>query len=628
MFSKSKLVFAALSLAVVSSSYASCIKDLCLNDIAIDPNNSVGIVVGLDVEKGIISFKREGYSYNSNYTYSQLSKKIESSEFTFGKYIIDENNNVGKVRYVFKDNRMQYKKNGYSYYHVSRKLKPEVDELNNIKAGIKVIDSNNNTGKAIHVFSDGRVEYRKNGYSYNHISSSLKNEVLVDKSSGIKAGMTVINNDNNVGTAKTVFADGRIEYRKNGYSYNHISSKLVKRVESLGELERDILVINSDNTIGRVVNVFEDGRVEYRKNGYSYNHIGRNLSHRVEESEVGLREGMYAIDSDNSVGVIKNIFSNGKIEFRKNGYSYSHIRSKLSKEIDSHTKYLKGEDYATNNNQIGTVLRFFENGKVQLSRNGYSLISSKLYPEVSSVLGIEVGGQLVLPGEEEVKAIRLFENNTVEFEVKDANDESQLMKLSSKILDINTMTNTDYTTWAGALYIHLQYENNAFSITQNKAVIAKADYETLRATLLDKLENEEIYPNNDDIRNKLIKHLTKDREDQVDNTTLDTNEDNRDIIVDSNAQSGVKIYQVIVNKKKIVSDVLAVLNKYNLNYTVISESEVQSTSPVIRFDYKNGILKKSCHVSIEENNSIKTAVYKSNLKNVLDVCLDKLEGLL
>lgn len=82
----------------------------------------------------------------------------------------------------------------------------------------------------------------------------------------IREGDTVITEDNIVGIVRTVFEDGRVVIWHDGWGGGNdkVVKGVVKSVDCLGTVCAGDKVIDRNNTVGTAKTLFEDGRVEIR----------------------------------------------------------------------------------------------------------------------------------------------------------------------------------------------------------------------------------------------------------------------------------------------------------------------------------------------------------------------------
>lgn len=631
---KSLLLCSVLTLGCISNVYANCLKDLCVNDTVMDSSDYVGVIRSVDEANNEFKVRREGYTYDTTSSYSELSKKIDSGVYSLSRFVIDESDKVGNIRHAFKDGRVQYRRIGYNYNHVSSRLAVEIDKDGLITKGKTIIDSSDKIGTVLHVFNDGRIEYRRQNYSYNHVEKKLAAKIELNTKLGIRDGSKVIDQDNKVGIVRNVFSDGRVEYRREGYTYSHVTKDLTVEVREYNNLAKDTTVIDSDDKIGIVYNVFRDGRVLYRRNKYNYNHVASDLVRKVNSTKTGIKMDDFVLDTDDKVGEVRNVFEDGRVEYRREGYNYSHIDTKLYKEVATNDKYEKGIEYASDDFGIGKINRFFENGKMQILTENSKRVVSVLYPEVESIGDLTQDSIVVVPTKIATKVLRLFANNTAEVTLEyTSSDEVVKENKLLKIIDIQSLTESDVANWLTPIVLTMEMNDTKAMNRFVTHLINEKDYKNLEISIVNMLDENNLSYNGK-VKKYLLEYFDLSQTGSIvttDTVTTDI-ENNVDTTVISDLTTNTVVdkitYQVVINKNKYNDEVISVFNKLNLNYILLSESELVDSSPVLRFNLKNKIFSKSCHISLQEGNSMKTDIYETNNKNILDICLEKLETLL
>ncbi len=347
-------------LFINSSFAADCLSEICVGAKIIDSRDYVGNVVAIDKQKGEISYKRIGYNSTVNASPTQLSVEIDSNIFPPSKTIIDERNYVGKVLIAFKDGRIQYKRNGYNSKPVSKKLVPAVQSINDISKNSVVIDERNYVGIALNVFKDGRIQYKRNGYNSKPVSKKLV--PAVPSLNDISKNIVVIDERDYVGKVLIVFKDGRVQYQRNGYGSTPISTQLVPAVPSLNNISKNTVVIDERNYVGKVLIVFKDGRVQYQRNGYGSTPISRNLSPEVDTHPLYNKHEYYS-DEAYKIGKVKTFFANEKVELDYENSSWG--ATTLFNKVSSLNGYRSHTSIITSQNIFGEISMVFENGAVQ-----------------------------------------------------------------------------------------------------------------------------------------------------------------------------------------------------------------------------------------------------------------------
>ena len=532
------LLVIVFSFAALPWAYAlDCLQGICVGNRVIDSSDYVGKVVGIDGEKQQIIYLRDGYSSKSSTSASRLSVEISSSKFPINTFVIDSSNYVGKVFAAFADGRVQYLRDGYSSKSVSKNVQPEVSELNKIKAGKVVIDSSDYVGVVSHVFADGRVQYLREGYSSKSVSKNVQSEVpelnnikagkvVIDSSdyvgvakhvfadgrvqylreghssksvsknvqpevyekNGIQMGMLVIDSSDYVGITVHVFADGRVQYLREGHSSKSVSKYVQPGVSELNNIKAGKVVIDSSGYVGAAKHVFADGRVQYLREGYSSKSVSKNVQPEVPELN-NIKAGKVVIDSSDYVGVAKHVFADGRVQYLREGYSTKSVSKKLAYEIADNPLFNKTDLYSTSSYKVGKVIRFFSNDKKQLQTANGKTITIALYAEVSELNGIALGSEIVIPTKEVVTVKRIFENATVVFDFTQIiNDEEVVSETSAKLL-MDEIGEGDLQRWLLEVqnYQYLLDDSYFFDRSVNMAIVADG-YDQLVEDLLAMIE--------------------------------------------------------------------------------------------------------------------------------------------
>ena len=434
-----KISIIALSLLISANSYAqnaACLGKFCIGAEIIDNYGDSGKIVGFDAAKNLIYYTKQNESSPSSASQSGLSVKVENSQFATGKTVIDNYNEIGKVVAAYDNGKVAYLRENYSSPStiLGSLLGVQVPALNGLKTGMRVIDAYNEAGVVKIVFSNGKVQYLKDNYS----SPSVVNaglSTVISTMGALSSGTVVIDSYNELGKIVTIYQDGRVEYLKEGYSSSNIAkSGLVPLVASYQDLAPNTVVIDSYNETGVVQKAFADGRIQYLKQSYSSPNItpAKNLSARVTSTASGLTAGILAIDNYNEVGTIEQVFKNGKIEFLRQDYSSTNIVTSLAREVStSAAGYLKNADYAYNTSSVGRVLHFFENNKVQMNDlESRKMVTGQLFREVQGLNDLAKGDLVIDSALVSSPVERIFENRTVV--IKAPNDGADSMKIADE----------------------------------------------------------------------------------------------------------------------------------------------------------------------------------------------------
>lgn len=433
----SSLTLLSLLLSASMSSFAQdCIQQICVGKTIIDSSDRVGTVV--KIVDQTVNYSANGYSLSSSA--SALSNEIESiDEIKKGNNVIDSSDRVGAVMNVFANKKVRYNANGYTL--VGSEVSPQVAEFKGIKVGTVVIDASDRVGTTMNPFKDGRVRYNANGYSL--VSKNIFKEVA--EFNGISKNKIVIDSSDRVGQVAVVFEDGRVRYVANGYHLT--SNNLAPEIDGIGLIKKGNLVIDSSDRIGSVLYVFRDSKVRYSANGY--NLTSKQVSPQTDKigEDKDLFKGVVVLDSSERVGTISYVFEDGRVNYSVNGYSL--ISSSLSPEVKTHNEYNKESFYSDSGYNVGKISLFFKNGKIRLvSVDGYSYIRTELFNKVDSLGNFTEGTSVTEPSGYTGLIKMVFENGAALYEVeKPVRDwqghettETKKYDLSAKIFGIDVGT--------------------------------------------------------------------------------------------------------------------------------------------------------------------------------------------
>lgn len=610
----SKLALSAVFVLGVSTSYANCIKDICVNNTVIDDYNYVGVVKSIDLDKKTVSYKRQGYPSLTSTSANELSPKINSNEFKVNTFLIDDYNYVGKILNAFKDGRVQYKREGYNSSTISKDVSPEIGSKGNIRKGQIVIDTYNYTGKTLKVFKNGKIQYVRDGYSSSTISDDITARVEAIKL--LKSGVRVIDGYNYTGVVKNVFEDGRVQYIRDGYSSSTISKELTAKVDSIKGIQSKTTIIDAYNYVGNVVEVFEDGRISYKRDGYSSATISSELVAESLTAINGLEKGKRCVDSYNYLGTVQTVFKDGRVQYKRKKSSSSTISSELSVEVETHEKYNKETEYAVDRFIFGKPSMFFANGKAYIEARGSSRVTDILYPEVSDVLGLVPGDEIILPSIEKVKIKKLFANGVAKYEGKD-ND------LLAKIVDVNEnkrQLEYEINRW---IQYAIQYNNykktyegdelKSLLAVYNITAVTQSDYERLVEIISEYVQ---------DNRRKL--GLSKKEVQEV------IAYYSGDIVQDDTAPSDtqeVVDYQIVVNDLRYVQDIAQRLNNEGITYKVVDTNDVNSELPVLDFSYTKRGRTRTCALMVKTATSTMWKTISKTSKKTYGKCLNAMTSM-
>lgn len=279
----------------------------------LDEYNMIG-QVKMAFRNGKVLYQRNGYS--SNNVSLSLSPAVEQiGAIKINSRVIDEYNMSGSVKALFRNGRMAYLRDGYSSGNISSNLVVQVQNYGDLKTDDKIVDAYNLQGKIQEIYADGRVKYLRNGYSSNNLATARDLSLKVASAGGLSEGMIIIDQYNLIGTVRSTYKDERVFYLRNGYSSENLDSarNLIPEVSKLDDIIPGILAIDEYDLAGHVQKTFADGRIQFLRNGYSSANITRSISPEVKTHKLYSKEIKYATDRL-TIGKPTAFFSNEKIQ--------------------------------------------------------------------------------------------------------------------------------------------------------------------------------------------------------------------------------------------------------------------------------------------------------------------------
>ncbi len=536
------------------------IDGLAKGVVAIDSNNRVGVIqIAFGNRKASYKDPDNGYGYISQELSPEVSELANGTKA--GMLVIDSNDRIGKALHVFANGKGQFKESSTAYNYVSAALNPEISELNGLKKDAFAIDSNNRVGKVVTVFKNGKVFYRDPDNSYTYISSDLSAEVAVLEN-GLKPGMMTIDGNDRVGNVLHTFANQKAQYKESGTGYNYVASSPSPEVPELGGLSKGVVAIDSNNRVGKVVYIFANKKAVYVESSTAYTYISASLVHEVPtvagvskntriidannrigitnyvfmdgriqftESSTGyayitskvspqvdhlgaLQADLIVLDENNRVGKIVYLFSNGQIVHKELSSGYQYIATTVSPEVDANDTYNKTDDYSSISYRVGKVKRFFANKKIEFSAEGYSFIVTELFSEVNEFKTYQPEQKIVDAQGDSGTIKKVFANGAVLYEAtkKLAGDrEPKLHTFSAKIFAANDKElESDQTNWITGLAQKLSQEGTFFGgFGYISLVIKDEDYVDLKTELIEFLKKHDNIIYDQKLRKEVLKFL-------------------------------------------------------------------------------------------------------------------------
>lgn len=596
---KFKVLLALAASLSAFNAMADCLGDICTGDRVINGYNEVSSVLAIDSSENKIVTKNSSGTLRS-FSASELSDEVSSSTLPSGKSVLDEYNIIGTVNVVFRNGKVLYRRSGYGSDTVgtSSNLSPEIKENGNLRAGTRIIDEYNIRGEVSRLFQNGSTYYRRDGYGSDTLTANPKNLILrTDRHGNLSKETLIIDEYNIPGSVTDIYADGRIYYRRNGYGSDTLTSNpksLVLKVSSVGKLSEGSSIIDEYNITGRVTNLYQDGRVFYRRSGYGSDTLTQDNKLVLEVSNLGdIKQGTFGIDSYNIPGRVSNLFADGRMIFKRDGYSSANVVSEIHEEVETHKLYSKNIRYASNS-KISNPSNFFANGMVLHA----GTVVSELYESVEQFEGLTKDSELVSILGKSNKAKEIYSNGVVALDDKNST--------VSKII----------------IYKNLK-EKEALHSMLTRLLLIKTQNEKDESTLSVSLSSAEAAI----IKEDLISYLKKADDFRVDKESkkkilalLST------VVMPGDADiKDPEEYSLSVTPADIIDEVKAILDADQKKYVFVSPAAAKAARKSIIIDISKGLLKATCSIVIKERNVEIKNVSKKIGKKDTEECLAEIK---
>lgn len=399
-------------------------------------------------------------------------------DICIGNVVMDTSNDIGTVQSI-EENKLCYKVGNWVGCLPPQSLSPEVTELQGLKNGVSVIDQGNDIGIVKRAFRDGRIQYQVASWVGVTRAQNLTRET--NSYLKLSKNIVVIDTSNDIGTVTRLFEDGRIQYKVASWIGITKAALLVPEINSYDGMVVDSVVIDPGNDIGSVLRLFEDGRIQYKV--ASWIGIEKRLIPEVTEVN-GLKKSIVVVDHGNDVGVVNRVFRDGRVQYQVVRWTGIVSANALSKETNSHPLYNKDELYALGSH-IGKAIRFFENGKVQLRGvlgNHNEKVGSQLAKEVASLGELTVGAIVKDATMTEGQVQNVFENRAVIY-TRDT------LKTSAIIVDLAALSSEVKTQYLQDLIFTIKRLENDITVS-NYAVLQSHEEELKKILLVHLKANE------------------------------------------------------------------------------------------------------------------------------------------
>lgn len=649
-----KVVLALSASLTAFNAWADCLGEICVGEKVINGNNEISSVIAIDNSAGEVVTK-DSYARLKSYPASELADEVPSRTLPQGKLVLDEYGNMGIVQIVFRNGKVVYRRNGYSSDSISSSLIPEVEQVKNLKAGIRIIDEYNNKGVVNRLFSNETIHYRRDGYSSDSSTKADQLVIRVDSLGALRKDTEVIDEYNHKAKITDLYQDGRTFYRRAGYSSDTMTNanKLVLKVENLGELARNVEIIDEYNHQGSITDLYQDGRIFYRRAGYSsdnmvsspktlvlkvsevsglkqgtsvideYNHTGHvTLTYKdgrvfyrrkgyssdnmtragqlvKEVTSLGdIKPGTRAVDEYNHEGSVTNCFADGRLIFKRDNYGSSNVTSTIHPEVNEHKVYSKDIRYASNNLRIGKPTAFYSNGMISHEGN----VVSELFESVENIEDINKDTELVTILGKTYKAKELYANGVALLNDKD----SSIKKIIGyKNLEKEKKERV-LQAFTDILINYVQTEKPSDKMinlisTSEDASLAKEDLITF-------VKRSESWMLNKELRKKIVDLLI--------NTVLPGDSDIQD----------PEEYSLSVTPADIIDEVKAILDQEQKKYIFVSPDAAKAARKSIIIDISKKLFSARCSVVIKERGVEIKNISKKIDKGDTEACTDELRN--
>ncbi len=554
-------------------------------------------VVQMVFENGKAQYKIGYYTYVA----SDLSPEIEAlGKLKAGTVVINVTNDLGKVLKVFQNNQVQYAVGYYTYIVPSTALTEEVSTFGDFQKETVLMTPSETIGSVESIFADGRIRYKVGYYTYTNLAQELS--VQVAKVGELSRNTVVMNQGGEIGTVLSLFKNEKVQYQSGYYTYITKADTLSPKVSKVNGLSEGQTVIDTGNRIGTIKTLFADGRIQYSSGYYTF--VDKNLVPEVDKLDAW-RADAVAINQSNQVGAVKRMFKDDRIEFVAGYYTTVERKQDLSPEVENHPTYEKNKWYGTDSFRAGQIKRAFQNGKVQVQTTEDQLfVYAQLYPEVSDLQGIKADSEIAEVQFKKAKVLSVFENGTVLYEYKirvttNKPDEikEKVVKASAKLFGVkgNTVTEeqtkTDTKAWLENLGHLLAISGDSFRsfMMASPSVIdfeKVAETKELLAKYLDKNPDSIADPA---LRKKVLQFLGEDSTDDntVPGPTIPAGDSGTGHVIKINNANYLAQIDEVFKKKKLSYAVVDVVTRVpSLEIMILEKTNLVQTTCHLQYNYK------------------------------------------
>jgi translation initiation factor IF-1 len=193
----------------------------------------------------------------------------------------------------------------------------------------------------------------------------------------IKVGSRIMDTNGNVGVVKEIFSNGKTIVELDDYSGTYIreASNLAVRVKCLDYVCPGVRAIDLRGNFGEVKETYSNGKVRMTLDNYSglYIREARELGIGTKCVQNVCVSGR-VIDARTNVGIVKEMFHNGKARVQLDDYSGDYLReaSDLGVSVRCLGGICVGNRVMDARNNIGKVVEVFSNGQARVTLDQYS----------------------------------------------------------------------------------------------------------------------------------------------------------------------------------------------------------------------------------------------------------------
>lgn len=171
-------------------------------------------------------------------------------------------------------------------------------------------------------------------------------------------------------------------------------------------------VIDRTHNIGQVVDYPKPGKVRYQVGSYTLESTVDGLHAEVAVYN-GISPRVKVIDANNNVGTSLRVFEDGRVQYQAGNYTL--VSSKIEPEVAEVRSIRAGTIVIDAQNNVGTALAVFRGGRGQYRSGSYTLISRDLAPQIAA-LGLIRADAIVMDERNNIgKVLRVFKDGRVQY---------------------------------------------------------------------------------------------------------------------------------------------------------------------------------------------------------------------